>query len=72
MELEIHYPSAMLRRPDDRGYRFSINLNGTKSGEIHENPYVHGVLTEPHEDARALVLDTIPMRSRSILNLEVI
>ena len=72
MEVEIHYPQAMLQRPDDLGYRFSIDLRGVKSGTLHENPYVHGQITEPNEDSKPLVLDAIPERSRAISNLEVI
>lgn len=72
MEIEIKYPSAILHRSDSRGYRISIDLNGIKSGTLHENPYLHGQVAEPQERAKPLVLDSIPESSRSILNLEVI
>ena len=72
MEVEIHYPPTMLQRPDDQGYRFSIDLSGIKSGTLHENPYVHGQITEPNEGSKPLVLDTIPERSKEISILEVI
>ncbi len=72
LEVEIHYPPAMLQRPDGRGYRFSIDLSGMRSGTLHENPYVHGQATEPNDKVERLVLDGIPARSRSIFNLGVI
>ena len=72
MEVEIHYPPSMLQRPDGKGYRFSIDLNGMRSGTLHENPYVHGEATEPNDKVERLVIDSIPARSRSVFNLGVI
>lgn len=72
MELEIHYPPVMLRRPDGLGYRFSIDLSGMQTGTLHENPYVHGQVTEPDDSGETLVIDSIPARSRNILTLGVL
>ncbi|WP_022964633.1 T6SS effector BTH_I2691 family protein [Halopseudomonas pelagia] len=72
MEVEIHYPPSMLQRPDGKGYRFSIDLNGMRAGTLHENPYVHGEATEPNDKVERLVIDSIPARSRSVFNLGVI
>ncbi|WP_339651839.1 T6SS effector BTH_I2691 family protein [Halopseudomonas pelagia] len=72
MEVEIHYPPALLQRPDNRGYRFSIDLNGMEAGSLHENPYVKGQVTEPNDSFKTLVLDSIPNRSRSNFTLGVI
>ncbi|WGK62406.1 T6SS effector BTH_I2691 family protein [Halopseudomonas sp. SMJS2] len=72
LEVEIHYPPAMLDRPDTLGYRFNIDLNGMKAGSLHENPYVHGQVTEPDGGSRPLVIDSIPAGTRNILTLGVI
>ena len=72
MEVEIHYPPSMLQRPDGKGYRFRIDLSGMQSGTLHENPYVHGQVTEPNDKVERLVIDSIPARSRSVFNLGVI
>ena len=72
LEVEIHYPPAMLDRPDTLGYRFNIDLDGMKAGSLHENPYVHGQVTEPDGGSRPLVIDSIPAGTRNILTLGVI
>lgn len=71
LEVEIHYPPAILGRPDALGYRFSIGLGGMKAGTLHENPYVHGQVTEPDEGGRPLVIDSIPPGTRNTLALGV-
>ncbi|WP_285258624.1 hypothetical protein [Halopseudomonas bauzanensis] len=72
LEVEIHYPPAMLGRPDTLGYRFNIDLSGMKSGILQENPYVRGQVTEPDGGSRPLVIDSIPVGTRNILTLGVI
>ncbi|WP_285258613.1 T6SS effector BTH_I2691 family protein [Halopseudomonas bauzanensis] len=72
LEIEIRYPMEIVSRPDKLGYRFSIELNGVKSGTLHENPYVHGEIAEPDEAGRSIVIDTIPAGSRQSLTLGVI
>ncbi|MEZ2746853.1 hypothetical protein ACBQ16_16865 [Halopseudomonas bauzanensis] len=72
LEVEIHYPPAMLGRPDTLGYRFKIDLDGMKAGSLHENPYVHGQVTEPDESSKRLVIDAIPASQRNIFTLGVI
>lgn len=72
LELEIHYPSAIMNRPDNLGYRFSIDLHGVKTGGLHENPYIRGQLAEPDEDVKLLVIDSIPVGSRNAVSLGVI
>ncbi|WP_143520316.1 T6SS effector BTH_I2691 family protein [Halopseudomonas pelagia] len=72
MEVEIHYPPALLQRPDNKGYRFSVDLNGVKAGTLYENPYVKGQVTEPTDSIEKLVLDSIPSGSRSSFTLGVI
>ncbi|WP_285274719.1 hypothetical protein [Halopseudomonas bauzanensis] len=72
LEVEIHYPPAMLGRPDMLGYRFNIDLSGMKSGILQENPYVRGQVTEPDGGSRPLVIDSIPVGTRNILTLGVI
>ncbi len=71
LEVEIHYPPAILGRPDALGYRFSIGLGGIKAGSLHENPYVHGQVTAPDEGGRPLVIDSIPPGTRNTLTLGV-
>ncbi len=72
LELEIHYPSAIMNRPDNLGYRFSIELNGVKTGGLHENPYINEQLAEPDENVKLLVIDSIPVGSRNAVFLGVI
>ncbi|MFT6466253.1 MAG: hypothetical protein ACJARL_003074 [Halopseudomonas sp.] len=72
MEVEIHYPPSMLQRPDGKGYRFSIDLRGMQAGILHDNPYIHGQVTEPNDKVERLVIDKIPARSRSVFTLGVI
>lgn len=72
MEVEINYPPFILQRPDNLGYRFSIDLRGIQTGTLHENPYLHGQVTEPNDSLEKLVIDDIPARSRSVLTLGVI
>lgn len=72
MEVEISYPPFVLQRPDNLGYRFSIDLTGIQAGTLHENPYLHGQIAEPNDTLEKLVIDNIPARSRSVLTLGVI
>lgn len=72
LELEIHYPSAILTRPDDLGYRFSIGLSDISVGTLHENPYIKGQAAEPDEGVRPLVIDSIPAGSRNTFALGVV
>lgn len=72
LEVEVHYPQAILSRADNLGYRFSIDLSDTKTGNLYENPYHRKSSTEPDEEARPLVIDTIPVGFRNDCYLEVI
>lgn len=72
LELEIHYPAVILSRADNLGYRFNIDLNGKKAGKLYENPYLRQHANEPDEGAKPLVIDTIPVGSRNILDLGII
>jgi len=47
LDISIKYPPAVLQRPDNLGYRFSINLAGIQEGTLHENPYVKNRQVEP-------------------------
>ena len=59
LDITINYPPPVLQRPDNLGYRFSINLAGIQADTLHENPYVkHGqfklanIATSPYEQVR--------------------
>ena len=67
----INYPPAVLQRPDNLGYRFSINLARIQEGRLHQNPYVRDGQAEPDKND-PFPLDKIPGHSKSTFNLEVI
>lgn len=72
MEIEIQYPPTMLQRPDNLGYRLSIDLSGMQTGTLHENPYLRGQVAEPNDTFERMVLDGIPSGSRNSFTLGVI
>lgn len=71
LDISINYPAAVLQRPDNLGYRFSIDLAGIQKGELHQNPYVKYEQVEP-TSAAPLPYEQIPTNSKPTFNLGVI
>ena len=71
LDISINYPPAVLQRPDNLGYRFSINLAGIQEGALHENPYVKNWQVEPASISTSKS-ESVRACSNSGLNLGVI
>lgn len=72
MELSINYPPEVLQRPDNLGYRFSIELIGLSTGDLHENPYITNSNAVPEPTGNPLQVELRSESSRSKFYLGVI
>lgn len=72
MEVRIKYPPDVLQRPDNLGYRFTIQLDEVSAGRLHANPYINGSSLDSEHSTKPLVIDQHPEDFRSKFYLGVI
>ncbi|MEL0169190.1 MAG: T6SS effector BTH_I2691 family protein [Pseudomonadaceae bacterium] len=72
MEVCITYPPEILKRPDNLGYRFTVELEGISSGRLHANPYIGGSTFHSERNQKSLVIDQLTEAYQSKFCLGVI